>query len=150
MRAVSLVPEPEGESFRLDAYLPYRLAAASGSVSRLLRRACEGRGLSIAQWRMMCVLAEGDCTLEQATGRGAFEPEAAVHALSDLCARRAAGKTPAGFGLTETGRADHQAIAPLALACEAALVSGLRQGEVRQLVRLLARLEAAAQRLSAD
>ena len=44
---------------RLDGYLPYRLSVASNAVSGLIARAYEDRfGLTIPQWRLVCVLAE--------------------------------------------------------------------------------------------
>ena len=44
---------------KLDAYLPYRLSVASNAVSGLIARAYEDRfGLTIPQWRLICVLAE--------------------------------------------------------------------------------------------
>ncbi|MDZ4320081.1 MAG: MarR family winged helix-turn-helix transcriptional regulator, partial [Phenylobacterium sp.] len=54
-------PEPADTTagLQLDAYLPYRLSVASNAVSRLIARAYEDRfGLSIPQWRLICVLAE--------------------------------------------------------------------------------------------
>ena len=52
---------------RLDSYLPYRLSVASNAVSGLIARAYEDRfGLTIPQWRLVCVLAE-EGGLTQAT-----------------------------------------------------------------------------------
>ena len=55
-------PEPaDAASLQLDAYLPYRLSVASNAVSRLIARAYEGRfGLSVPEWRLLAVLAEGE------------------------------------------------------------------------------------------
>ena len=56
---------PDGR-LQLDSYLPYRLSVASNAVSGLIARAYEDRfGLSIPQWRLVCVLAE-DGGLSQA------------------------------------------------------------------------------------
>src|ERR1700736_3562882 len=47
-------------ALRLDAYLPYRLSVASNAVSGLIARAYQDRfGLTIPQWRLIYVLAEG-------------------------------------------------------------------------------------------
>jgi DNA-binding MarR family transcriptional regulator len=54
------------------------------------------------------------------------------------------------LALTEEGRALHGEIAPLALAYEAALISGLSPDEVALLKRLLVRLQGAASALSAS
>jgi DNA-binding MarR family transcriptional regulator len=54
------------------------------------------------------------------------------------------------LALTEAGRALHSEIAPLALAYEAALISGLTPDEVALLKRLLVRLQAAAGQLAGE
>ena len=56
---------------QLDSYLPYRLSVASNAVSGLIARAYEDRfGLSIPQWRLICVLAEdGPATQGQLVAR---------------------------------------------------------------------------------
>ena len=60
----------EGELI-LDAYLPYRLSVASNAVSGLIARAYQDRfGLSVPQWRLICVLAEdGGLTQNQLVAR---------------------------------------------------------------------------------
>ncbi|MFN9926969.1 MAG: hypothetical protein ACK53I_08530, partial [Phenylobacterium sp.] len=65
-----------GESgLELDQYLPYRLSVASNAVSGLIARAYEDRfGLTIPQWRLLCVLAEdGGLTQVQIVSRQAFD-----------------------------------------------------------------------------
>ena len=53
-------PEAPETGVSLSDYVPYRLATASAAVSRLIARAYEDRfGLTIPQWRLMSVLAEG-------------------------------------------------------------------------------------------
>jgi DNA-binding MarR family transcriptional regulator len=54
------------------------------------------------------------------------------------------------LALTAEGRRLHAEIAPLALAYEAALISGLAPGEVALLKRLLGRLQAAAGQLAGE
>ena len=54
------------------------------------------------------------------------------------------------LSLTAEGQRLHAEIAPLALAYEAALISGLAPDEVALLKRLLARLQAAAGQLAGD
>ena len=60
----------DGE-LRLDAYLPYRLSVASNAVSGLIARAYQDRfGLTVPQWRLICVLAEdGGLTQGQLVAR---------------------------------------------------------------------------------
>jgi DNA-binding MarR family transcriptional regulator len=54
------------------------------------------------------------------------------------------------LALTREGRSLHAEIAPLALAYEAALISGLAPEEVAMLKRLLNRLQSAAGHLAGD
>jgi hypothetical protein len=70
----------------------------------------------------------------------------AAEATGGLIANGLAGRATSPL-IDETG-ALHREIAPLALAYEAALVSGLTPDEVKTLRRLLARVETAALKLS--
>src|SRR5580704_8149799 len=50
-------PPANGDAFRLEDYLPYRLAVAANRVSRLCaRRYSETYGLSIPEWRVLAVV----------------------------------------------------------------------------------------------
>lgn len=156
--------EPKGsrardEELKLDAYLPYRLSVASNAVSGLIARAYQDRfGLTIPQWRLICVLAEdGGLTQGQLVARTVMDKVTVSRAAQGLLNRHLIARsdhhadgrshvltlTPAGSGL-------YAEIAPLALAYEAALISGLAPEEVALLKRLLARLQSAAGQLSGD
>lgn len=148
----------EGErGLKLDSYLPYRLSVASNAVSGLIARAYEDRfGLSIPQWRLICVLAEdGGLTQGQIVARTVMDKVTVSRAAQGLVKRRlvqrsdhhADGRSHV-LALTEQGRGLHAEIAPLALAYEAALISGLAPDEVALLKRLLGRLQAAAGQLA--
>lgn len=147
--------KPDG-TLVLDDYLPFRLSVASNGVSRLIARAYEDRfGLSIPQWRLMAVLAEGAMTPQAIVSRTAMDKVTVSRAAAGLVSRRLVEKVASPtdgrshtLGLTEAGRRLHGEIAPLALAYEAAVLAGLAPAEVAQLKRLLLRLEAAAARLS--
>jgi DNA-binding MarR family transcriptional regulator len=147
----------EGEgTLKLDAYLPYRLSVASNAVSGLIARAYQDRfGLSIPQWRLVCVLAEdGELTQGQVVARTVMDKVTVSRAAQGLLNRglvarsehHADGRSHV-LALTPEGRALHGEIAPLALAYEAALISGLSPDEVALLKRLLARLQGAASAL---
>ncbi|MDB5471010.1 MAG: MarR family transcriptional regulator [Caulobacter sp.] len=158
---LSLAPEP-GEGDRsalvLDDYLPFRLSVASNGVSRLIARAYEDRfGLTVPQWRLMAVLAEGALTQQQVVSRTVMDKVTVSRAARELVARSLLvrdANTGDGrshlLALTAMGRGLHGEIAPLAKAYEAALLAGLAPSEVATLKRLLLRLEAAATRLSGD
>ncbi|HEY8571979.1 MarR family transcriptional regulator [Phenylobacterium sp.] len=144
---------------QLDGYLPYRLSVASNAVSGLIARAYQDRfGLTIPQWRLVCVLAEdGGLTQGQLVARTVMDKVTVSRAAQGLQKRalvarsdhHADGRSHV-LALTDEGRALHAEIAPLALAYEAALISGLSPEEVALLKRLLGRLQAAAGQLAGE
>lgn len=149
--------EPAAGRLALDDYLPYRLSVASNAVSGLIARAYEDRfGLSAPQWRLVCVLAEDGGQTQRAivarTGMDKVTVSRAAHGLTsrrlvERSANSADGRSHV-LALTREGARLHAEIAPLALAYEAALITGLAPGEVAQLKRLLMRLQSAASTLS--
>jgi DNA-binding MarR family transcriptional regulator len=156
-------PAPDGE-LKLDAYLPYRLSVASNAVSGLIARAYQDRfGLTVPQWRLICVLAEaaltekGGLTQGQIVARTMMDKVTVSRAAQGLAKRHliarsdhhADGRSHV-LALTPEGAGLHADIAPLALAYEAALIAGLAPQEVELLKRLLARLQAAAGQLAGD
>jgi DNA-binding MarR family transcriptional regulator len=153
-------PTPRaGQRLALEDYQPYRLSVASNAVSRLIAKAYEDRfGLSIPQWRLMAVLAEaGPLTPGAVVGRTAMDKVTVSRAAQGLLKRRlverasheADGRSHR-LSLSGEGARLHGEIAPLALAYEAALLSGLAPGEVTAMKLLLKRLEATANRLSGE
>ncbi|HEX7758208.1 MAG TPA: MarR family winged helix-turn-helix transcriptional regulator [Caulobacteraceae bacterium] len=147
------------ERLVLDDYLPFRLSVASNAVSRLIARAYEDRfGLSIPQWRLIAVLAQdGALTPGAIVTRTAMDKVTVSRAAQGLVRRRLVARVAHEadgrshhLSLTAEGERLHAEIAPLALAYEAALLSGLAPGEVAVMKMLLKRLEAAAIRLSGD
>lgn len=147
---------PAGE-LKLDAYLPYRLSVASNAVSRLIARAYEDRfGLTIPQWRLVCVLAEdGGMTQGGIVARTGMDKVTVSRAAQGLIQRRLIGRSDHHadgrshvLALTTEGARLHAEIAPLALAYEAAMISGLTPDEVALLKRLLSRLQATADALT--
>jgi DNA-binding MarR family transcriptional regulator len=147
------------DELRLDAYLPYRLSVASNAVSGLIARSYQDRfGLSVPQWRVICVLAEdGGLTQGQIVARTVMDKVTVSRAAQELLRRHLVGRSDHHadgrshvLSLTPEGQRLHAEIAPLALAYEAALISGLAPDEVALLKRLLARLQAAAGQLAGD
>jgi DNA-binding MarR family transcriptional regulator len=149
----------QNAELKLDAYLPYRLSVASNAVSGLIARAYQDRfGLTVPQWRLICVLAE-DCGLTQGqiVARTVMDKVTVSRAAQGLTRRHlivrsdhhADGRSHV-LALTPEGAGLHAEIAPLALAYEAALISGLVPEEVALLKRLLGRLQAVAGQLAGD
>ena len=153
----SPTPNDETVGLKLDAYLPYRLSVASNAVSGLIARAYQDRfGLTIPQWRLICVLAEdGPATQGTMVSRTGMDKVTVSRAAGGLVKRRLvarADNTEDGrshvLALTTEGRALYAEIAPLALAYEAALIAGLSPQDVHLLKRLLSRLQVSAGQLS--
>ena len=156
--------QPAGAAFtegglQLDAYLPYRLSVASNAVSGLIARAYEDRfGLTVPQWRVICVLAEdGGLSQARIVARTVMDKVTVSRAAHGLAKRHLVDRTDNTadgrshvLALTPAGRGLHAEIAPLALAYEAALISGLAPEDVKLLKRLLGRLQAAAGQLAGD
>jgi len=155
---MSLELRAKDEGLKLDAYLPYRLSVASNAVSGLIARAYQDRfGLTIPQWRLICVLAEdGGLTQGQIVARTVMDKVTVSRAAQGLLKRRLVGRSehPDGrshvLALTQEGQRLHAEIAPLALAYEAALIAGLAPEEVTLLKRLLGRLQTAAGALAGE
>jgi DNA-binding MarR family transcriptional regulator len=149
----------QGRELKLDAYLPYRLSVASNAVSGLIARAYQDRfGLSVPQWRLICVLAEdGGLTQAQIVERTVMDKVTVSRAAQGLLNRRLISRTAHQadarshlLALSTQGRALYGEIAPLALDYEQALIAGLSSGEVEDLKRLLLRLQSAATALAED
>jgi DNA-binding MarR family transcriptional regulator len=150
---------PDEGELTLDAYLPYRLSVASNAVSGLIARAYQDRfGLSVPQWRLICVLAEdGGLTQGQIVARTVMDKVTVSRAAQGLLKRRLVARSDHHadgrshvLALTREGASLYAEIAPLALAYEAALISGLSPAEVELLKRLLARLQTTAGQLAGD
>jgi DNA-binding MarR family transcriptional regulator len=149
----------ETAGLRLDAYLPYRLSVSSNAVSGLIARAYQDRfGLSVPQWRLICVLAEdGGLTQGQIVARTVMDKVTVSRAAQGLLKRRLVARSEHHadgrshvLALSAEGAGLHAEIAPLALAYEAALIAGLAPDEVELLKRLLVRLQSAAGRLAGE
>lgn len=138
---------PEDAELHLDDYLPFRLAVAADAVSGLIARAYRDRfGLAIPEWRILCCLAEAPGAAAADILALTAMQSAAVDEAIGAMVRRGLAAPAAGQGLrlTREGERLHAAIAPLALAYEAALSAGLSPREMVYLKRLLARLQTAA------
>jgi len=156
MNASVMAFKARNETLVLDDYIPYRLSIASNAVSKLIARAYEDRfGLTVPQWRLMAVLAEKPMTQQQIVVRTQMDKVTVSRAAQGLVSRHLVGRAAHEvdgrshiLALTEQGRALHADIAPLALAYEAALLSGLTPDEVETLKRLLMRVEGVAGKLA--
>ena len=141
-------PDP-GDRLVLAGFLPFRLATAAQAVSRLIARACEERfALDVAASRAVCALADGTLPIAALPQITSLDRPAVESAVTHLEAHGLATRNGGEVALTSRGLEVHAELAALALAAEAALVSGLAPEDVRTMHRLLGRLEAAALKLS--
>ena len=126
---------------------------ASNAVSGLIARAYQDRfGLSVPQWRLICVLAEGGAlTQGQLVSKTVMDKVMVSRAAQGLLRRHLVSRTEHHadarshvLALSAQGQRLYAEIAPLALAYEQALIAGLSPDEVDGLKRLLSRLQSAA------
>src|SRR3984957_5191055 len=117
--------ELNGEAFRLEDFLPYRLSVAANSVSRLFaRHYAESYGLSIPEWRMLAIIGRFGTLSPSAVGEWtAMDKEKVSRAAASLVARGLVKQTQDPndgrcrlLRLTRKGAAVHQGMVPLA--CE--------------------------------
>lgn len=136
-------------SARLSDFMPYRLSIASNAVSELIAREYASRfDLKIPEWRVMAVLGDvGTATQSALVAATRMDKVAVNRAVKALVERGVITRSPnASDGrshhleLSETGRALHDEIMPLALDMEAALLDALTGKERDQLDSLLAKL----------
>jgi DNA-binding MarR family transcriptional regulator len=138
-------------TLRLAEFLPYRLSLASNAVSGRIARAYQARfGLSIPEWRVLAVVAEGAGTQAQLVERTAMDKMTVSRAVARLVARgllargTAADRRTIGLALSDEGRQLHAEVAPAALRMEAEILTGFSEAERRQLAAMLERLERCA------
>ena len=140
-------------SLRLQNYLPYRLSVAANAVSRRIARAYEDRfGLTIAQWRLIAVLAdEGPLTQQSLCGRTIMDKVTVMRAARVLVHRRLLRRLPNPSDgrshrlvLTRAGDHIYSQIVPLALEHEAQLLGGITSRDRKRLEGLLRQLERTA------
>ena len=152
-------PAASDGQLKLDAYLPYRLSVASNAVSGLIARAYQDRfGLTVPQWRLICVLAEdGGLAQGQIVARTVMDKVTVSRAAQGLLKRHLVARSDHHadgrshvLALTREGASLYAEIAPLALAYEAALIAGLSPEDVALLKRLLGRLQGAAGQLAGE
>jgi DNA-binding MarR family transcriptional regulator len=133
--------------------LPYRLSVASNAVSRLIARAYEDLfGLTIPQWRLVCVLAEDGPLTQQAIGaRTVMDKVTVSRATQGLVKRRLVQRAPHGadgrshhLALSAAGEKLYSEVAPVALEYEAKLLKNFDPALVESLKQFLLHLERAA------
>ncbi len=138
---------------KLDDFLPYRLSIASNRVSAAVATAYQALfGLSIPQWRLIAVIAEGEGLTQQALGAATRMGKVTVSRAAVALVERGLIERRANPGdqrshllsLTREGRALYDSVAPKALALEAEIFAGFSRAELGAFAAMLDRIEAAA------
>src|SRR5579862_472382 len=140
-------PAPaNGDAFRLEDYLPYRLAVAANRVTRLCaRRYSETYGLSIPEWRVLAAVGRFGVLSPSAVGEHTTMDKVKVsRAAASLVARGLLKQTQDpndGRGrllrLTRRGVTVHQGMVPLACELEEQLAEGMSRTEWGGLLKAL-------------
>lgn len=137
-------------------YVMWQLQACAGSV---VVRLCEGEfGITRREWRVLAQLAAHEGVQSSELARHASLDRARTsRALTGLVAKGLVERTPREgdrrevlVHLTAQGRALHAALLPRVAQVNRELLSALDEGEVRQLVRFLERLQRQAEAMRAD
>ena len=143
------LPAADGEAFRLEDFLPYRLSVAANRVSRLFaRRYSEAYGLSIPEWRVLAIVGRFDTLSPSAVGEWtAMDKVKVSRAAASLVTRGLLRQTQDprdGRGrllrLTRRGVTVYEGMVPLACELEGQLAEGLSRSEWSVLLKALDKL----------
>ena len=145
-------PDGPDAPFRLDDFLPYRLAVAAARVSRDFAAIYEAEfGLSIAEWRVIAHLGEAEAVSvreihqrvdmdKSRVSRAAARLEAAGYVAK---AANAADRRLVSLRLTAEGRALRDAVAARAKTYQADLLARMPEAEAAMLRACLDAVERA-------
>lgn len=156
MEEQDLTTSAPPSSLVLEDYLPYRLSVLSNLVSRTLARLYEQRfGLTVAEWRIMAVLARfGPLSANAVCDRTAMDKvqvsRAVARAVDNGLVDRgidALDRRRSVLTLTAKGRGIHDQIVPLAVNLQANLLGSLTGEENCRLNDMLTRLYSRAREL---
>lgn len=142
------------DNFKLEEFMPFRLAVAASSVSRLLsRRLSEAYGISVAEWRVLAMVGRFGTMSPSVVGeRTAMDKVKVSRAAASLVARGMLKQSqdPAdGRGrllrLTRKGASVHKGSLPLVRGLEEELAGGLSRSDWASLNKALSRIGAHVQ-----
>lgn len=145
------MPKLNGDAFRLEDFLPYRLSVAANRVSRLCaRRYSDAYGLGIPEWRVLAMVGRFGTLSPSAVGEWtAMDKVKVSRAAASLVARGMLRQTQDpqdGRGrllrLTRKGSAVHEGMVPLACELEGKLADGMSRTEWSALLKALDKLNA--------
>lgn len=138
------------KSLSLDQFIPYRFNRLAQQVSTSLSKIYSDQfGLSIAQWRILSLLAENKkLQAKQITKLTTMDKVKVSRAITALLDEGLIVKSPcpldsrsSDIGLSPAGRRRFQKISPLALRWEEEFLSPLDKGEREIFLTILGKLE---------
>lgn len=144
-------------SLRLDDFVPFRLSYTSNLVSEAIARIYESLfGLSVAEWRLIAVIAEHEGISQTAictrTGMDKVTVSRAAIALSSRgLVARASSETDRrlrDLRLSDTGEVLYAQVAPKAIELEKRIFGSLGAAEISRFVALLRRIDETVGELS--
>ncbi len=150
---------PRAGDFRLEDFLPYRLAVAAESVSHLMLRQHLARSdLAMPEWRLLAAVGRFGVLSPTAAGeRTSMDKVKVSRAAASLVARglmRQGADPDDGRGrllrLTRKGSTVFSGVASTASDIETALASGLTRTEWNALHKALSKLAAHTQSMLVD
>jgi DNA-binding MarR family transcriptional regulator len=144
---------------KLNTFVPYRLSIAANAVSDVVAKAYRSHfGLTVPEWRLVAVLGEekelSQLDLGLATRMDKVTVSRAAIALTGrgLVRRSVNPKDLRSqlLSLTHAGADVYAQVAPKALELERALLAEFDGPDLKAMMSMFQRLEAAAERLSKD
>ena len=142
-----------GQAFKLEDFLPYRLSVAANRVSRMFaRRYSEAYGLSIPEWRVLAIVGRFGTVSPSLVGEWtAMDKVKVSRAAASLVGRGLLRQThdpEDGRGrllrLTRRGASVYEGMVPLAYQLEGQLAEGMSRSEWSALLKALDKLDAHA------
>lgn len=153
MLATRMTDVPSPAALLLDAFLPYRLSFTSNLVSERVAGTYRAMfDLSIPEWRLIAVIAEGDGISQQSIGtRTRMDKVTVSRAAIALTDRSLLERAPNPddkrshlLRLSAAGRELHAAVAPKALELERVIFANFSKAELDGFTAMLRRIDAAA------
>ena len=142
---------------KLESFLPYRLSLLSNTVSGNIAATYQDKfGISMAQWRIIAVLAEyPDTSADQVCQRTQIEKSVVSRAIARLLERHLVtreidenDKRRSILRLSETGLSVYDEVMPMSEEFEKKLLGALSKTEKETLSALLDKLQAKAEVIS--
>ena len=139
---------------KLESFLPYRLSLLSNTVSGNIAATYQDKfGISMAQWRIIAVLAEyPDTSADQVCQRTQIEKSVVSRAIARLLERHLVAreidendKRRSILRLSETGLSVYDEVMPMSEEFEKKLLGALSKTEKETLSALLDKLQAKAE-----